>query len=625
MNSLANSKIQPTHLQRKAIVYLRQSTAKQVHEHRESTARQYALRQRAKDLGWDPGNVDVIDDDLGESGSSTERRTGFQRLGEDVAHGRVGAIFALEVSRLARSCADWHKLLDLCSVTDVVIADELAVFSPTDHNDRLLLGFKGTMSEAELYWIKLRLQGGKLNKARRGELRFQASSGYVWDPDSRRFRLDPDEQVQAAIRLVFDRFRLDGSAYAIMRYFSERGLKIPVRNLGELSWRPPNETSILCMLHNPTYAGIYAYGRRQTKTIMVDGRVRTRSKRVPRSEWTVCLFEHHPAYISWDEFMENENKLHENSNRIISLSQRGAAREGHALLQGLLLCGKCGDRMNVHYEGRGNTVSYRCCNNSASRALPRNISRCWSVSGRGIDEAIEKLFLETVNPPEIELGLAVVHEAERQGAEIDRQWRLRLEQANYDAKIAERRYKAIDPDNRVVARTLEREWNDKLEDLEELQQEREKIRQREKVELTDDDRARILSLSQDLSQVWYAETTTHAERKNLLRMLVREITITPINLPRRETRVQLLWQTGVTSDFTVRRPKGNTAKATPPEAEKLIGSLVESGKKIADIVVELNRLGIQTAYGTPWTYSAVKKIRRQFNKPGRTFEDVHRT
>ena len=246
--------------------------------------------------------------------------------------------------------------------------------------------------------------------------------------------------------------------------------------------------------------------------------------------------------------------------------------------------------------------------------IPRNLPRCWSVRGRAIDEAIEKLFLETVNPPEIELGLAVVREAQRQGAEIDRQWKLRLEQASYEAKMAERRYKAIDPENRVVARTLEREWNDKLKDLEELAQEREKVRQREKVELTDDDRTRILSLSKDLSQVWHAETTTNAERKNLLRMLVREIAVTPIDFPQRETRVQLLWQTGAVSDIIVRRPRWPTAKAPSPEAEKLIRNLHESGKKIADIVAELNRLGFRTGCGTPWNCSAVKRIRSRFIK-----------
>ena len=230
MNNRANNKIQSTHIQRRAIVYLRQSTARQVYEHHESTARQYALKQRAQDLGWDLNNIDVIDDDLGESGSGTERRTGFKRLGEEVAHGRVGAIFSLEVSRLARSCADWHRLLDLCSLTDVVIADEVAIYSPADHNDRLLLGFKGTMSEAELYWLKLRLHGGKLNKARRGDLYFHPPSGYEWDSANCRFRFDPDEQVQAAIRLVFDRFRLIGSSFGVMRYFAERGLKLPWRD-----------------------------------------------------------------------------------------------------------------------------------------------------------------------------------------------------------------------------------------------------------------------------------------------------------------------------------------------------------------------------------------------------------
>ena len=616
MNSLTNSKIQPTHLQRKATVYLRQSTVKQVHEHRESTARQYALRQRAQELGWELNNIDVIDDDLGESGSNTERRSGFQRLGEDVAHGRVGAIFALEVSRLARSCADWHKLLDLCSISDVVIADELSVYSPADHNDRLLLGFKGTMSEAELYWIKLRLQGGKLNKARRGDLYFQPPGGYEWDPITSRFRLDPDEQVQTAIQLVFDRFRISGSSYSVMRYFAERGLKLPIRDLhtNELKWKHPNEYSMRDIVHNPAYAGAYTYGRSERRTTMANGEVRRYRKRLPRNEWKICLLDHHPAYISWEEFMDNENKLYENRNRITSPDQRGAAREGHALLQVLVLCGKCGCRMNVGYPGRRRHVTYRCINSDHTKSIARNVPRCWNVTGYAIDDAVEKLFLETVNVPEIELGLAVVRETERQAAEIDRQWKLRIEQAQYEAKIVERRYKAIDPDNRVVARTLEREWNEKLKDLEELEQERDKVRQREKVELNDDDRARILSLSKDLKQVWRAETTTHAERKNLLRMLVREITLTPIDVPHRETRVQLLWQTGAIRDFKVPRPSGRRVHSTSPEARQLISKFLEEGKTTSETAIEMNRQGLCTGRKNPWSADAVGAIRRQQQK-----------
>ena len=305
-----SDKIERNHLDRQAAVYLRQSTIKQVHEHRESTARQYALQERAKELGWSAERVDVIDEDLGQSGASTQRRSGFQRLAEDIAHGRVGAIFALEVSRLARSSADWHRLFELCGLADVVIADEQAVYTPRDFNDRLLLGLKGTMSEAELYWMRLRLQGGKLNKARRGELFFVPPAGYEWNAATRRFRLDPDEQVQRAVRLVFERFRLDASAYGVTRSFAQHGLEMPSRSINTraLRWVPARQTLIISMLHNPIYAGAYVFGRHESRLGFVDGQLRTRTRTLSQEAWRTCIRNHHPAYISWDEFMANQKK-----------------------------------------------------------------------------------------------------------------------------------------------------------------------------------------------------------------------------------------------------------------------------------------------------------------------------
>jgi DNA invertase Pin-like site-specific DNA recombinase len=293
-----NGKILPTHLDRRAAVYLRQSTLKQVHAHRESTTRQYALQDRAKELGWAADRIDVIDEDLGQSGASTERRPGFQRLAENIAHGGVGAIFALEVSRVARSATDWHRLLELCGLADVIIVDEQAVYTPRDFNDRLLLGRKGTMSEAELYWMRLRLEGGKLSKARRGELCFVPPAGYEWDAATSRFRLDPDEQIPRAVRLVFERFRLDGSAYAVARYFARHGLTMPVRDIParQLRWVPVRQTLILSLLHNPIYAGAYVFGRHEHRLRLVDGQLRRRSCSTrPEEAWRTCWRDHHPA------------------------------------------------------------------------------------------------------------------------------------------------------------------------------------------------------------------------------------------------------------------------------------------------------------------------------------------
>lgn len=599
-----NNKITTGHRERRATVYLRQSTMKQVYEHHESTARQYNLRERAVALGWTPQQVDVIDDDLGRSGASTSDRDGFQRLAEDVAHGRVGAIFALEVSRLARSSADWHHLLDLCGLADVVIVDEQAIYTPRDYNDRLLLGLKGTMSEAELYWMRLRLHGGQISKARRGEYAFLPPAGYEWDPAAQRFRLDPDENVQRAVRLVFERFRIDGAARAVASYFTRHGLQLPVRNPSDrdLRWGPVRATLIGSMLHNPIYAGAYAYGRHENRLGLVDGQKRRRSRKLPQEEWKVCLRDRHPAYITWDELMANQDKLHQNRTNL-KAHQRGAAREGTALLQGLALCGRCGHRMNVQYCGSTRRAVYHC-------QPIIGAGMCYTVPAKPLDEAVARLFLDVVKPPEIELGLTVVRETERQANDVDRQWALRLERAQYEARLAERRYKAIDPDNRVVARTLEREWNDKLEAIEQIERERETVRRRENIQLTDADRARILDLARNLSVVWNAPTTTHTERKNMLRMLVREVSFAAVDIPTRGTRVCVLWQTGAVSDFVVPRTNKFTVFATPDAALSVIRARMHEQDTV--IAGDLNGRGLLTGAGRTWSGDAVRRVRYEY-------------
>lgn len=599
-----NDKISRSHLQRRAAVYLRQSTLKQVVEHRESTARQYDLRERAIALGWDRAQVDVIDDDLGQSGTTTRARDGFGRLAQDIAQGRVGAVISLEVSRLARSSADWHQLLDLCGLADVVIIDEQAVYTPRDFNDRLLLGLKGTMSEAELYWMRLRLHGGQVNKARRGEYAFVPPAGYEWDPATSRFRIDPDEKVQRAVRLVFERFVLDGSAYAVARYFQRHGLELPARNTmkRELGWGPARPSLIASMLHHPIYAGTYAWGRVERRVGLVDGQKRLRQHKLAQDQWKVCLHDRHPGYISWDEFMTNQSKLEQNRTRPPA-DHRGAARDGSALLQGLLLCGRCGHRMHVEYTGNARRAIYHC------RSI-MNGGQCYVVPAKAIDAAVARLFLETVTPPELELGLAVVREVERAASDIDRQWGLRLERAQYEAKLCERRYKAVDPENRTVARTLEREWNEALHAVDHVERERDEVRRREKLEWSAADRARILKLAQNLPTVWSAPTTTNAERKNLLRMLVSEVTASRVDLPRAMTRVQVLWITGAVSDFTVDRTTRYDGRTTPVDAVTFIEQSLatQSDKRIAS---ELNRRHLRTGAGLSWTPEGVRRVRYQ--------------
>jgi hypothetical protein len=462
------------------------------------------------------------------------------------------------------------------------------------------------LSEAEQYWMRLRLEGGRLSKARRGELYFHPPAGYVWDANTSRFRVDPDESVQRAIRLGFERFRLDGSAYAVTRYFARQGLRFPVRLVParEVSWIVPREASVLHMLHNPIYAGAYAFGRSEERMGLAGGELRQRLLRtLAQPDWKVCRPDQHPGYITWDEFMANQHKLDDNRTSRPGGDRHGAAREGHALLQGLALCGRCGRRMSTHYRGRHRRGQYQC----RQQALAAEV--CFMVSAEAIDEAVEELFLAAVQPPEIELALAVTREAERQGEEVDRQWQLRLERARYEARLAERRYKAVDPDNRVVAGTLEREWEEKLREVEEVEREHQVVLEREKVVLTDEDRAQVLALARDLPAVWRATTTTEAERKNLLRMLVREVTLSPIDVPAPMTRVQVLWHTGAVSDLTVPRRRRGEGRITAPEAHAAIRQLLAEGNTDGEIASELNRRGLRTGARGEWDEAAIQRLR----------------
>jgi len=604
------NKIRPKHLSRRAIVYLRQSTLRQVVDHAESTARQYALASRAETLGWPKEAVEIIDEDLGQSGATTENRAGFRRLAEEVGKGQIGALFALEVSRFARSSADWHQLLDLCGWGDVLIVDEQGVFDPKDPNDRLLLGLKGQMSEAEKYWMRLRMHGAKLSRARRGELRLVPPTGYAWDAVAGRLTLDPDEQVQAAIRLVFERFRSEGSANGVRAWFIRQGLKFPARHIGDAQaqWVNPHPRTVLDILHSPIYTGAYVYGRRETRTRLADGVRRTAVAPLAREDWRVFLPDHHPAYLSWDQYMENQQKLRANRTIPSTPSGHRAALDGAALLQGLVLCGKCGARMHVQYGGRNGLGSYVCRSPELSGT---GTSKCWMVRNTAIDEQVVAAFLAASQPPELELSLAVSREAERQADEIDEQWRLRIERARFEARHAERRYKAVAPDNRVVARTLEAQWEETLRELDEVQREYERARQRRKIVLSEEDRSRILELARDLPAVWRAPSTTQQQRKNLLRILVREVTLTPLDVPRRSTRVQVLWESGMVTEHRASRPLHTTSTRTSSAAENLIQQLVAQGLYDDQIAIELTRNGLVTGRDRPWDQAGVSRIRRR--------------
>jgi DNA invertase Pin-like site-specific DNA recombinase len=467
-------KIRPDHLDRPAFVYVRQSTLFQVRENTASAARQYDLVQRARELGWSEASITVIDQDQGHSGASAADRDGFQLLIAQVGLGQAGAVLSLEASRLARSCSDWYRLLEICALTDTLVIDEDGVYDPSQYADRLLLGILGTMSEAELHWLRNRRLGGKLARAEQGELRMRPPVGLVFDA-ARRLVLDPDEEVQQAVRLLFTLFEQTGSALAVVKHFSAHHLLFPDRlwgkaHDGELVWKPLRHGRVLDVLHNPRYAGAYVYGHTQTRTRSLPGeppRVKGRTCRVATADWPVVRHGAHPGYITWEQFLRNQQRLDDNCT-LGGPDRRGAVRGGHALLQGLVLCGQCGRRMSVRYTRQGTTPSYEC-NQLHKQQGGRT---CQSVRGDGIDAAVARLLLEALQPAQLAVSLATLEQVEEQARQIERQWQLRLERARYEADLARRRFLAVEPENRLVARTLERDWNEKLAAVERLERER---------------------------------------------------------------------------------------------------------------------------------------------------------
>ena len=517
-------KVNASHLKRKAYLYVRQSTPRQVLENTESTRRQYALRQRAVALGWAGEQIIVIDSDLGQSAASADRE-GFQRLVSAVGMGEAGIVLGLEVSRLARNSADWHRLLEMCALTDTLILDEDGLYDPSHFNDRLLLGLKGTMSEAELHVMQARMRGGVLNKARRGELAIPLPIGLVYDPQSR-VTLDPDRQVQESLRLLFATFRRTATACATVRAFREQGLLFPRRprggpGKGQLLWVELTHSHVIQILRSPRYAGAYVYGRTRTRKKM-DGTGRSSSVRQPREQWHTLLLDAHPGYIDWQEYEENLRRLAENAQAYGGQRRKSPPREGPALLQGLALCGICGKRMTVGYHvRRGRRMpEYLCQQEGIARAEPP----CQRIAGAGIDAAIGELLLKTVTPLALEVALAVQEEMKSRWLEADRLRHAQVDRARYEAHLAQRRYLQVDPDHRLVADSLEADWNHKLRALEEAQQAYERQRQVDQG-VDQEQQDRILALASDFPQLWRHPNTPDRERKRMVRLMFEDVTL----------------------------------------------------------------------------------------------------
>lgn len=597
LNGDAHQKVSAHHLKRCAYLYVRQSTLRQVFENTESTERQYALRQRSVALGWPQERIIVIDSDQGQSGASIAGRDGFQRLVADVGMGRAGIVMGLEVSRLARNSSDWHRLLEICALSDTLILDEDGIYDPAHFNDRLLLGLKGTMSEAELHVLRARLRGGILNKARRGDLEVPLPIGFQYDANHRVI-LDPDKQVQQTLRTLFQTFRRTGSAIATVKAFRNEGLKFPRRARsgparGEILWGELDHSRTLWVLHNPRFAGAFFFGRsRQRK----HGERGVTFERLPRDEWTALIPSAHPGYISWDEFEENQRRLRENSQAHGVDRRKSPPREGPALLQGLVLCGVCGDRMTVRYTSRnGKRLPTYCCQRQGiARAEPI----CQSIPGQHLDEAIGRLLVESVTPMALEATLTVQQQLQTRADEAERLRCHQVERARYEADLARRRFMKVDPENRLVADELEAEWNRKLRALTEAQDDVK--RQSAPAVLDETQRARILALATDLPRLWRAPTTPDRERKRMVRLLIEDATLTKGP----EVIAAVRFKGGATT--TLKIPPALNAwqlRQTRPEVIAAIDELLAEHTD-TEIAQRLNERGFQTGTGKafrPWT------------------------
>jgi DNA invertase Pin-like site-specific DNA recombinase len=605
-------KIRSDHLDRLAQVYVRQSTMIQVRENTASGARQYDLAGRARELGWPQERIQIIDQDQGHSGASTAGRDGFQHLVAQVGLGRTGAVLSLEASRLARSCSDWYRLIEICALTNTLVIDEDGVYDPTQYSDRLLLGFLGTMSEAELHLLRSRLLGAKLKKASDGQLRFRPPTGLVYDLE-RRIVFDPDEQVQQAVRLIFDLFDRSPSALAVVKHFADHHLQCPTRlwggsRHGQVTWRPLSNGRVLDILHNPEYAGAYVYGRTKTRLVCLPGeetRVKGRTRRVRPEDWPFLIPGHHPGYITWDQFQRNQQRLDDNRT-LPDQDRRGALREGIALLQGIVRCGRCGRRMSVRYLNNASIPSYEC-NSYHTHFAGRT---CQSIRGDEIDAAVARALLEAMRPAQLEVSMAAFDQVAAQARQLDRQWQLTLERARYEAELARRRFVSVEPENRLVARTLEREWNERLAEIERMERDQ-TLRPQLAGRLVDpEERCRVLALAQDLSKVWLAPTTTQTDRKQLLGYLIKDVT-----LSRGETLVQVAirWQTEACTMLEVPRPKRSceVRRTDPVVVAKIkVLALDHTDSQIAFL---LDREGFRSGTGSRFTRNIISQLRYSYS------------
>ncbi|NJM99979.1 MAG: recombinase family protein [Phormidesmis sp. RL_2_1] len=601
-NSWYSEKLQAHHLERLAIVYVRQSTLQQVLDHQESTRIQYGLTGRAQSLGWHSERILTIDEDLGKSGSSAEGRLGFQRLVSEVGLNHVGLILGVDMSRLARSSKDWHQLLEICGLFGTLIADLDGIYDPSQYNDRLLLGLKGTMSEAELHILKQRLVRGKQNKAKRGELGFSVPIGYIRRP-SGEIILDPDEQAQSVVKLIFRKFEELGTLNAVLRYLVKHHIQVGVRahsglNKGDLEWRKPNRPTLQNLLKSPIYAGAYAYGRKQ-----MDARRKhpdhPNSGLVvkPMDQWHVLIKNHHPAYISWAQYEQHLAQLKANQNRADEL---GHARAGISLLSGLLVCGRCGCRMAVQYH-RQKHHRYICGREMADYGG----KLCQHLSGACLDDYVSEQVLSALKPAALELSLAAAERIETDRADINKHWQQRLERAEFETDRAKRHYQLVEPENRLVARQLAQEWEAQLKQQQQLKEDYKRFCLQQPKQLSTAERQAIRSISESLPRLWFSETTTQTQRKEIIRQVIQKITVT---VEGESEKVQMIveWAGGDTRKAHLVRPVAKwTQLSYYPQLCHQLEQLAQENITTDEIIERLHQAGFRPP-----------KRRQTFNREG---------
>lgn len=587
MVGIRMTKIQARHRERLAVVYVRQSSPQQVIENQESRLRQYELAGHAVALGWSQQRVLVIDEDQGQTGKIAVHRSGFQQLMAEVTLEHVGLILGLEMSRIARSSKDWHHLLELCAMFGVLLADQDGIYDPTDSNDRLLLGLKGTMSEFELVTMRNRLERGRLHKAERGELFLRLPIGYVKLPSGEIVK-EPDEQARAVVQLIFDRFEEIGSVYGVLHYLVRHGIQVGLRpqsgpQRGELIWRRPTLATLARMLNHPIYAGAYVYGRKVTERKVVGEKLRTRERRLPRSQWKAFKRDALPAYITWDQYEANLRQLQRNRSQFDS---PGIARNGEALLAGIVFCGHCGRRFHTN-QGKPKHAYYGCWRH---REEARE-QECFGLCAPALDALIVGQLFKALEPAALELSLQAVTDEHRERQRLHEHWARQCERARYEADRAERQFQAVEPENRLVARTLEQKWEAALQKLYAIEEEWHRFVQAIPAQLSEEEQRRITTLAQDLPALWNDAQTTNADRKEIIRCLIERVVAHVVPHSER-VDVTIHWQGGFTSQHELLRPISSySGSVMGDQLRERITQLHRDGLTASQIAGQLNQEG----------------------------------